>query len=148
MSAQAVAADLYQTALLARSRQPLHAGRPSRYDAQARRDNPLCGDRIAVFVRLGADDTVAEVRFEAKGCAVFTASADLMAEAVTGYRRGEAAAVCAAFLAFARGGQEELPQPALLAPLAQVRAYAARLSCATLPWKALAAALAEERDAA
>ena len=148
MSAGADTAGLYQRALVERSRRPLHAGRPEHFDAEAHRDNPLCGDRITVFIRLGADGTVAEARFEARGCAVFLASADLMAEAVTGLARDEAGRTCAGFLGFAHGMDAELPAAALLAPLAGVREYPGRISCATMPWEALAAALAEGRQAA
>jgi nitrogen fixation NifU-like protein len=139
-----VAADLYQQEILQRSRHPRHAGRPARFDTTASRDNPLCGDHITVFAAFTADGAIAEASFDAQGCAVFLASAELMAEAVSGLGAAEARKACQDFLDFARGkGKDTMRRWPLLAPLAHVTDFPARTSCATLPWEALAAALVE-----
>jgi nitrogen fixation protein NifU and related proteins len=139
--------DLYQEVILDHGRRPRHTGRPAAFDATAKGDNPLCGDRIQVFVRYASDGSIAETRFEARGCAISVASADLMAEVVAGRTKADTAALFAAFRELARTGAcpdcaAEL-QPALerLAPLAGVHEYPSRVKCATLPWHALSAAL-------
>ncbi len=76
--------DLYQETILERSRHPRHGKRPASFDATARGNNPMCGDRCQVFVRSADDGRIEEVGFEARGCAISLASADLMADAVAG----------------------------------------------------------------
>src|ERR1700712_3788492 len=77
------ASDLYQQVILQHGRSPKNMRRMGPFHRAAKGDNPMCGDRVEVRVRL-ADGVVAEAAFEARGCAISIASADLMAEAVTG----------------------------------------------------------------
>ena len=78
--------DLYRDVILDHNRQPRNFGRIEGTDAQADGYNPLCGDRLTVFVRLNGEQ-VEDIRFEGKGCAISTASASLMTEAVKGKDR-------------------------------------------------------------
>lgn len=139
--------DLYQEVILDHGRRPRHAGRLASYDATAKGDNPLCGDRVQVWVKYAPDGAIAETKFEARGCAISVASADLMAEVVAGRSKSDTAVLFAAFRELARTGTcphcETAQQDALerLAPLAGVHEYPSRVKCATLPWHALAAAL-------
>jgi nitrogen fixation protein NifU and related proteins len=139
--------DLYQEVILDHGRRPRHAGRMTAYDATAKGDNPLCGDRVQVFVKYAPDGTIAETSFDARGCAISVASADLMAEVVTGRSKTDTAALFAAFRELARTGGcphcDAAMEPALerLAPLAGVHEYPSRVKCATLAWHALSAAL-------
>ena len=133
--------DLYQDVILDHGRKPRHGLRLAVFDAEAKGDNPMCGDRITVFVR-HAGDTVAELGFEARGCAISIASADLMAEAVPGLTAAEIATLSENFAEMARTG-ETGPGLETLRPLAGVHEYPSRIKCATLPWRALAAALSE-----
>jgi nitrogen fixation NifU-like protein len=111
------------------------------FDAEARGDNPMCGDRVQVFVRNDAGK-VAELGFEARGCAISIASADLMAEAVIGKTEAEIADLTNEFANMARTGESSAPALATLRPLAGVHEYPSRVKCATLPWMALGAAMA------
>ncbi|MGH7158992.1 MAG: iron-sulfur cluster assembly scaffold protein, partial [Acetobacteraceae bacterium] len=77
-------ADLYQEVILEHSRKPRHGTRLSRFDASAKGHNPMCGDRVQVFVQRGPKGEIADIGFEARGCAISVASADLMAEVVRG----------------------------------------------------------------
>jgi nitrogen fixation NifU-like protein len=141
--------DLYQEVILEHGRRPRHAGKPPRYDASARGDNPLCGDRIEVFLCYAGDGRIVEPRFDARGCAISIASADLMAEAVAGLAPESARKVFSRFADMARTGAcpDGDATMALLRPLAGVHAYPSRVKCATLPWHALMAALAGEGQA-
>ncbi|HEY5301236.1 MAG TPA: iron-sulfur cluster assembly scaffold protein, partial [Acetobacteraceae bacterium] len=76
--------DLYQETILDHGRNPRHGHRPESFDASAKGDNPMCGDRVRVFVKYAPDGAIAEAGFEARGCAISVASADLMAEVVAG----------------------------------------------------------------
>jgi nitrogen fixation NifU-like protein len=136
--------DLYQEVILDHGRKPRHGHRLAAFDGSARGDNPMCGDRVEVFVRRDGD-TVAEAGFEARGCAISIASADLMAEVVTGKTTGQAKKLFENFREMARTGAcPDCDADAALArlrPLAGVHEYPSRVKCATLPWYALLAAL-------
>jgi nitrogen fixation NifU-like protein len=102
----------------------------------------MCGDRVQVWVKYGADRTIAETGFEARGCAISVASADLMAEAVAGLPLTEVRPVFEAFRTMAKTGIcPECTRLDGLRPLAGVHEYPSRVKCATLPWHALVAAL-------
>ncbi|MGH7041684.1 MAG: Fe-S cluster assembly sulfur transfer protein SufU [Acetobacteraceae bacterium] len=145
--------DLYQDVILDHGRRPRHGHRPAAFDASAKGDNPMCGDRVHVFVRHAPDGTIAETGFEARGCAISIASADLMAETVVGKRPDDARALFAAFRELARTGKCPACDAALaeplerLAPLAGVHEYPSRVKCATLAWHALIAALDGAQEA-
>jgi nitrogen fixation NifU-like protein len=133
--------DLYRDVILDHNRRPRNFGRLDPSDAQAEGHNPLCGDRLSVFVRLNGD-RIEDVHFEGKGCAISTASASLMTEAVKGKSR---AAVDEIFerVHTLLTRQDAPPSQDLgkLAALSGVREYPARVKCATLCWHTLNAAL-------
>ncbi len=135
--------DLYQETILDRGRHPRHAQRLATFDATAKGDNPMCGDRVQVWLRYAPDGTIAETGFEARGCAISIASADLMADSVQGRSKTDTAALFAGFRDMVGSGVCPACNPALqqLAPLSGVHEYPSRVKCATLPWHALLAAL-------
>ena len=141
--------DLYQEVILDHGRRPRHGTRLAAFDATAKGDNPMCGDRVQVFVRRDADGRVAQAGFEARGCAISVASADLMAEVVAGRTKDEVRALAKEFGNMARTGQSPEGDAAMerLRPLAGVHEYPSRVKCATLPWHALLAALDGQGDA-
>ncbi len=134
--------DLYQTIILDRGRNPHHMHRMEPFDACAAGENPLCGDQVEVRVRF-AGGTVADAAFEARGCAISMASADLMAEVVRGRDADSIRSLAAEFAELARNGASASSDPAIavLQPLSGVSEYRSRVKCATLPWSALIAAL-------
>ncbi len=137
--------DLYQEVILDHSRNPRHQHRLDPFDAAAKGDNPMCGDRVEVRVRLDAG-RIAAAGFEARGCAISVASADLMAEAVAGQSPGAVRDMAQRFREMVRTGTcPDCADMAALQPLAGVHEFKSRLKCATLPWDALLAAL-EETD--
>ena len=135
--------DLYQEVILDHGRRPRHGTRLAAFDASAKGDNPMCGDRVQVFVRHGADGRIAQTGFEARGCAISIASADLMAEVAAGRTDTDVRALADAFRSMARSGQAPDGDAAMerLRPLAGVHEYPSRVKCATLAWHALLAAL-------
>jgi nitrogen fixation NifU-like protein len=139
--------DLYQEVILDHGRAPRHGRRLDTFDATAKGDNPMCGDRIQVWVRHGADGRIAEARFEARGCAISIASADLMAEVVAGQSDADVHSLAERFRDMARTGAAGSDDAALerLRPLAGVHEFPSRVKCATLAWHALLAALDGQR---
>lgn len=111
--------------------------------------NPLCGDRIALYLRI-EDGIVKEVGFEGAGCAIATASASLMTEALKGRTEAEVEALFERFHAMATAPADRplADESGLgkLAVLAGVREFPARIKCATLAWHTLHAALHDEGD--
>jgi len=138
--------DLYQDIILDHGRKPrnFHAmPHPSHF---AQGHNPLCGDRVTVYLSIDGD-RIKDVSFEGRGCAISTASASLMTEVLKGKTVAEAEELFKAFHAEVTGGEEPSVPEALqddlerLAPLEGVKAYPARVKCATLAWRAFEAAL-------
>jgi nitrogen fixation NifU-like protein len=134
--------DLYRDVILDHNRQPRNFGRIEGTDAQADGHNPLCGDRLTVFVRLNGEQ-VEDIRFEGKGCAISTASASLMTEAVKGKDRVAIQSLYDKVHELLT--QQDAPADASLGKLAAlsgVREFPARVKCASLCWHTLNAALA------
>lgn len=142
--------DLYQEVILDHGRHPRNHRRLAGADRSAKGDNPMCGDRVEVFLRMGEGGRIAEAAFEGRGCAISQASASLMTELVPGRTGAEAKAIGAALRELARTGYCPACEGAVgeamdrLAPLGGVSEYPSRVKCATLAWHALDAALAGE----
>ncbi len=133
--------DLYRDVILDHNRNPRNFGRLEPSDAQADGHNPLCGDRLTVSLRMSGD-RVEDVRFDGKGCAISTASASMMTEAVKGKSKAAIAELFGKIHALLTQ-QEAVPDPGLgkLAALSGVREFPARVKCASLCWHTLNAAL-------
>ena len=136
--------DLYQEILLDHYRNPRNHGPLPGADREVDGHNPLCGDRIRLRVRLDGD-RLAEVRFEGSGCAISTASASMMTEAVSGKSVATALDLADRFReVMTKSDSDPLPESwGELAALEGVRAFPMRVKCATLAWHALRSALAE-----
>ena len=134
--------DLYSDEIRRHGRHPSHSSKPADFDASAKGDNPMCGDRVTVFVRRDGE-TVASACFQARGCEISIASADLMCEAVEGQDVERIRALADDVEAMARTGRCEACEAGLegLRPLSAVHEFPSRVKCVTLPWRALLAAL-------
>jgi nitrogen fixation NifU-like protein len=131
--------ELYQTMILDHYKKPRNFGRPTTAPLEAVGDNPLCGDRITVFLDVDDEGAVREVGFEGTGCAISTASASMMTELVKGR---PAAEVQERFHDVVTGEREADPEAlGKLAVFAGVREFPLRVKCATLAWHTLRAAL-------
>jgi nitrogen fixation protein NifU and related proteins len=133
--------ELYRDVILDHNRRPRNFGVLEPADASVEGFNPMCGDRLTVRLKLDGDK-ISDIRFEGQGCAISTASASLMTEAVKGKTRAEA------LLLFDRVHElltDDAAPPAdelgKLASLSGVREYPARVKCASLCWHTLASAL-------
>jgi nitrogen fixation NifU-like protein len=117
--------------------------RLAEFDATAKGDNPMCGDRVQVWLKRGANGRITDTGFEARGCEISKASADLMVEAVAGRSDADTRTLFAAFREMVQTGDCPgcMAELAALRPLAGVHEYPSRVKCATLPWHALLAAL-------
>jgi nitrogen fixation protein NifU and related proteins len=132
--------DLYRDVILDHNRRPRNFGPLEHANALAEGFNPLCGDRLTVRIDL-ADDRIENIRFEGQGCAISTASASLMTEAVKGKTRGEALALFDRVHRLLTDDAADAEDLGKLAALSGVREYPARVKCASLCWHTLASAL-------
>jgi nitrogen fixation protein NifU and related proteins len=148
--------DLYRDVILDHNRRPRNFGGLEPADASAEGFNPMCGDRLTLRLQM-ADDKIGEIRFQGQGCAISTASASLMTEAVKGKTPAQALQLFERVHALltdgtgqAGGGQtpEDIDaELGKLAALSGVKEYPARVKCASLCWHTLASAL-RSKDAA
>ena len=138
--------DLYQDIILDHCKRPRNFGALAGADHVAEGYNPLCGDKVKVYVSLDGD-TLTGLRFEGSGCAISTASASLMTEALGGKSVAEAQELFHEVHGMLTGdpsrAAEESESLGKLAALAGVREYPVRVKCATLAWHTLQAALAQ-----
>ena len=137
--------ELYQQVILDHNRNPRNFKRIESANRTAEGNNPLCGDRIQVYVQLDGE-TIKDIGFQmpqGSGCAISKASASLMTEAVKGKPAAEAEAMFQAFRDMLAGGKNA---PGKLAAFSGVRAFPSRIKCANLAWHALHAALQNSGD--
>lgn len=143
--------DLYRKLILDHSRNPRHFGRLNDATHTADGINPLCGDKLRLYLRIDDQGRIESSSFEGSGCAISVASASLMTDTVTGLPVGEAETCFAKItqrLSSDGGASESDSSLDELRALDGVRAYPARVKCATLAWHALHSALENETQPA
>jgi nitrogen fixation NifU-like protein len=148
--------DLYQEVILDHGRRPRNFRRLDSPDRAARGDNPMCGDRLALELRM-AGETIADAAFQGRGCAISMASASLMTETVKGRSAAAARALAERFRTLAMTGDcpdcgpdcgpDGAEAMERLAPLGGVHEFPSRVKCATLAWHTLNAALDGAKEA-
>ena len=140
-------AQLYQSVILDHNKNPRNFRPMAGADRSAEGYNPLCGDRLKVWLRL-KDDVIEDVSFEADGCAISKASASLMTTAVKGKRLAEVDQMFDRFHRMVTGQWDEQSEKQALGKLAVfsgVSEFPTRVKCASLSWHALKNALSTPR---
>ncbi len=132
--------ELYRDVILDHNRKPRNFGALDCADASVEGFNPLCGDRLTLRLKLSGDE-IADIRFEGQGCAISTASASLMTEAVKGKTRDQALKLFERVHSLLTDDSAPADELGKLAALSGVREYPARVKCASLCWHTLATAL-------
>ncbi|MGH8496258.1 MAG: Fe-S cluster assembly sulfur transfer protein SufU [Gammaproteobacteria bacterium] len=134
--------DLYRDVIVDHNRSPRNFRRLEAADRRAQGFNPLCGDKLEVYLRMNGD-RIEDIAFEGSGCAISVASASLMTEKLKGRTEAEARELFDEVHALlTRGADEaELADLGKLAALGGVRDYPSRVKCATLSWHTVTAAL-------
>ncbi|MBN2371117.1 MAG: SUF system NifU family Fe-S cluster assembly protein [Vicinamibacteria bacterium] len=140
--------ELYQEVILDHSKRPRNFGELPGANRQAHGTNPLCGDQATVFLTI-EENVVKDARFVGSGCAISTASASMMTEAVKGKTLTEAESLFRRFHALITNssepgetGAEELGK---LSAFSGVCEFPVRVKCAALAWHTLRAAMQEDR---
>ena len=134
--------ELYQEIILDHTRTPRNFGALVNPSHQAEGFNPLCGDRIQLFLKVNKNDIIEEIKFQGAGCAISTASASLMTDYLLGKNLSEAKKIFEEFIKLLTQDSDNFPKElGKLLVFSGVKAYPARVKCATLAWHALEAAL-------
>ncbi len=136
--------ELYQDVILDHSRHPRHFGPLPEATHHAEGYNPLCGDRVKINLIMDANDRIADMKFEGRGCAISQASASMMTDMVVGRTVAEAEKLMGGFLHLVKGEDAtELKgdDREMLDVMAGVSAFPMRVKCATLAWHTMKSAL-------
>lgn len=140
--------DLYQELILDHNKRPRNFRRMEGTARMAEGYNPLCGDRVTVYVEVEGD-VVKDVSFEGSGCAISTASASLMSESLKGKTVAEAVSLFEKFRGLLTGKatkDDEGPALGKLKVFSGVGRFPARVKCATLVWHTFYAALKQKQE--
>jgi nitrogen fixation NifU-like protein len=142
--------ELYQEIILDHSRHPRHFGPLDSANHVAEGFNPLCGDKVKVYLQVDEADKIADVSFEGRGCAISVASASLMTEMLKGRDIKDAEKLMDGFVSLVKGEEVDAlsaDDREQLEVMAGVSAFPMRVKCATLAWHAMKAALDNEAAA-
>jgi nitrogen fixation NifU-like protein len=143
--------ELYQTVILDHNKAPRNFGPLPGADREADGYNPICGDKLTVYLRVSGEDRIEDIRFDGSGCAISTASASLMTEFVKGKTIPEVRDAFDSFHGLVTGPAADAPSAEHLGKLAVfggVREFPMRVKCATLSWHTLNAALEQSSETA
>jgi nitrogen fixation NifU-like protein len=133
--------EIYRHRVLEHSKHPHNFRHPTDANREAVGFNPLCGDKITVYLQLDGDQ-ISDIAFEGSGCAISVASASMMTEAIRGQSVPEAGElITSAQNIFATGASADHKALAELEALAGVSKYRSRIKCAALAWSTATAAL-------
>ena len=144
--------QLYQDIILEHGKSPRNLGKCEGYSHEAKGYNPLCGDKVHVYLKLDKEKKVAGLSFEGNGCAISLASASIMTELVKGKFFNEAKEIMSAFLNMIKNTSEiqsnylDEDQKIKLMSLSGVKQFPMRVKCATLSWHTLASALEGKKE--
>jgi nitrogen fixation protein NifU and related proteins len=136
--------DLYQEVILDHSKRPRNCHAMADANHRAEGYNPLCGDKLKLFLKVDDRDIVQDVSFIGSGCAISTASASLMTESMKGKTREEALKLLDKFHELLTTDTPVSKDLGKLVVFCGVRDYPARVKCATLAWHTLKSALTNE----
>jgi nitrogen fixation NifU-like protein len=133
--------EIYRHQVLEHSKHPHNFRHPTNANREAIGFNPLCGDKITVYLQLD-NDQISDIAFEGSGCAISIASASMMTEAIRGRSVSEAGElITTAQNLFTTGASADSNALAELEALAGVSKYRSRIKCAALAWSTATAAL-------
>ena len=144
--------QLYQDIILEHGKSPRNLGKCEGYSHEAKGYNPLCGDKVHVYLKLDNEKKVEGLTFEGDGCAISLASASIMTELVKGKSFDETKEIMKAFLDMIKNTSEiqsnhlDEDQNTKLMSLSGVKQFPMRVKCATLSWHTLNSAIEGKKE--
>ena len=144
--------ELYQEIILDHGKNPRNKGKCDGYTNDAKAHNPLCGDKVHIFLKLGDDKKIEDVSFEGSGCAISMASASIMTDLVKQKNENDAKELIKDFLEMIKE-KPDISNKSLsendktkLMSLSGVKQYPMRVKCATLAWHTLTSAMKDSKE--
>ena len=144
--------QLYQDIILEHGKSPRNFGRCEKHTHEAKGYNPLCGDKVQIFLNLNKEKKVENLTFEGSGCAISMASTSIMTELVKGKSLEVAKKIVIDFLNMIKNTQEiksndlDEDQKIKIMSLSGVKQYPMRVKCATLAWHTLTSAINGKKE--
>ena len=141
--------ELYQEVILDHSKNPRNFRHPEDANHEAHGYNPLCGDTVNVYLKMGHNGLIEDAAFEGKGCAISLASASMMTEIIKGKTETEAKEIFEGFQKLVKGEEELIDAgdaTEKLMMLAGVKEFPMRVKCATLAWHAMTSAMDDKPE--
>ena len=139
--------ELYQEIILDHGKNPRNVGKFENFNKDAKGHNPLCGDKVHLFLKLDENKKINDISFEGEGCAISMASASIMTDLMKGKNESEVKEIISKFLDMIKE-KDDIKSELLkddekmkLMSLGGVKNYPMRVKCATLSWHALTSAL-------
>ena len=144
--------QLYQDIILEHGKSPRNYGKCKKYTHEAKGHNPLCGDKVQVYLNLNSEKKVEELMFEGSGCAISIASTSIMTELIKGKNLEDAKKIILDFLEMIKSTTQitsndlNEEQKTKIMSLSGVKQYPMRVKCATLAWHTLKAAFDNNKE--
>ena len=139
--------ELYQEIILEHGKNPRHKGKCDGYNRDAKAHNPLCGDKVHVYLRLDSEKKVMDISFEGEGCAISLASASILTETLKGKDLSFTKKVSEDFLSMVKNKTKITvnslteDQITTITSLSGVQQFPMRVKCATMAWHTFLSAL-------
>ena len=144
--------ELYQEIILDHGKNPRNLRKTENFNKDAKGHNPLCGDKVHVYLKLNENKKVEDISFEGQGCAISMASASIMTDLVRGKEEKEVKEIVNDFLEMIKE-KNQLNNKILhedekteLMCLSGVKNYPMRVKCATLSWHTLTSAINNSQE--
>ena len=144
--------DLYQELILDHGKNPRNLGKFENFNKDAKGHNPLCGDKVHVYLKLDENKKISDIKFEGHGCAISMASASIMTELMKNKEEVEVKELIDDFLKMIKDSPELKSKiisdddKIKLMSLSGVKKYPMRVKCATLPWHTLVSAMTDKLE--
>tara|TARA_B100001996_G_scaffold198715_1_gene152136 strand:- start:696 stop:1130 length:435 start_codon:yes stop_codon:yes gene_type:complete len=132
--------ELYQEIILDHGKNPRNKKKINGFNKEAKGHNPLCGDKVHVFLKLDQDKRVQDISFEGEGCAISIASASIMTETLKGKEFNIAEKIVESFLNMIKNNEKikinslDEDQKTTITSLSGVKEFPMRVKCATMAW--------------
>jgi len=144
--------QLYQDIILEHGKSPRNFGKCEKYTHEAKGHNPLCGDKVQVYLKMNNDKKVENLTFEGTGCAISMASTSIMTELVKGKSSETAKKIVMDFFNMIKNTKEiksenlNEDEKIIIMSLSGVKQYPMRVKCATLAWHTLESAIKGKKE--
>ena len=144
--------ELYQEIILDHGKNPRNLGKTENFNKDAKGHNPLCGDKVHIFLKLNENKKVEDISFEGQGCAISMASASIMTDLLRGKEENDVKEIVNDFLEMIKEKDEintnllKDDEKTKLMCLSGVKQYPMRVKCATLSWHTLTSAIDKSQN--